>query len=634
MPPSLSPAARRVARPLARRAVASARVLAPALLVCVLLALLRVRRVEALPEDASSSAPLADVRPAALPSDLIEGYHAGDDDALDAAMLAWLERTRASAASADPAPSPSTTTPPFVEGETGPRESPPRVAPASHLPVARAASVSRSRSNATASPFVRVEGARFALGCEPYAPVGWNTYTLIEQAARVPVGSFDADFSRRGRRQVVDMLDAAVAAGFNTVRTWAYAVGKHQAMQVAPGVYHEPLFEGLDWVLSEADKRSIKVILVLTDYWEYNGGVAQYLDWSGATRNANKNDFFTDRACKRMYEANARVLIERVNVFTGRRYRDDPAIFAWELINEPRCRRCANALQAWIEEMARFVKSLDPNHMLSTGEEGFYGAGALGSVDANPEAWALATGQRFVENHAPPEIDFAVTHLWPDNWGVFSLTGELRRNFSREWIAAHAKDARELLKKPLVLEEFGATGKSGGGGGVGGAGGGAGFDSLFGFSSSLLSRPSSSARGERAEAVAAYYRGVHAQIEADGNRPDGGALRGSMFWTWHHRDLFRVAARTDEYAVFENDPAFREMATHAKELARRAKGRLTATGGMCSTSSTSGEVRRGAHENAEVGEGEDDAQGGGRGWFGLARRGAGACFFGFAGFRC
>jgi hypothetical protein len=82
-----------------------------------------------------------------------------------------------------------------------------------------------------------------------------------------------------------------------------------------------------------------------------------------------------------------------------------------------------------------------------------------------------------------------------------------------------------------------------------------------------------------------------------------------MFWTWHHRDLFRVAARTDEYAVFENDPAFREMATHAKELARRAKGRLTARGGMCSTSSTSGELRRGAHENAEVGEGEDDAQG-------------------------
>jgi len=29
---------------------------------------------------------------------------------------------------------------------------------------------------------------------------------------------------------------------------------------------------------------------------------------------------------------------------------------AWELINEPRCRNCAGTLQAWIEEMARYVK--------------------------------------------------------------------------------------------------------------------------------------------------------------------------------------------------------------------------------------------------------------------------------------
>ena len=49
---------------------------------------------------------------------------------------------------------------------------------------------------------------------------GWNTYTLIEQAARVPKGSFDFDFSRSGRRHVIEMFDAAVAAGFNSVRTW------------------------------------------------------------------------------------------------------------------------------------------------------------------------------------------------------------------------------------------------------------------------------------------------------------------------------------------------------------------------------------------------------------------------------
>ena len=86
--------ARRVARPLARRAVASARVLAPALLVCVLLALLRVRRVEALPEDASSSAPLADVlraelAPASAPEWTLRAVPRGAEGVLGAAASGW-----------------------------------------------------------------------------------------------------------------------------------------------------------------------------------------------------------------------------------------------------------------------------------------------------------------------------------------------------------------------------------------------------------------------------------------------------------------------------------------------------------------------------------------------------------------
>ena len=65
-----------------------------------------------------------------------------------------------------------------------------------------------------------VEGVRFVTAGEEYKVVGWNTYTLIDQAAHLPMGSFDYDFSLAGRRQVTDMLDNAVAAGFNTVRTW------------------------------------------------------------------------------------------------------------------------------------------------------------------------------------------------------------------------------------------------------------------------------------------------------------------------------------------------------------------------------------------------------------------------------
>lgn len=526
----------------------------------------------------------------------VDGYVAGDDDELESALVSWLERQRrraesdASALLASPNPT---------------LELDPPTANAS--------------AQARALDFVRVEGTKFFAGCDEYKIAGWNTYTLIEQAARLPVGSFEANFSLDGRRQVLDMLDAAVDAGFNTVRTWAYSVGKHQSLQIAPGVYHEPLFDGLDWVVYQAGLRGVRLILVFTDYWEYNGGVAQYMDWAGVTA-PTKNAFFTDRECKRLYKANARAVIERVNRYTGIAYRDDPAVFAWELINEPRCRNCARHLQDWIEEMAKYVKSLDANHLLSTGQEGFYAAGAKGSVDANPELWALTTGQSFVENHDVPEIDFAVAHLWPDNWGVFSLGGSLGDDFSVDWIRAHERDARELLGKPLVLEEFGATGA-----GVsavletrGGGGGGGGDDDAR--------RAAAARRNARADAVAAYYRRVYAQIERA--NADGRALAGSMFWTWHHNDLAPLAAGVDEYAVFEDDPVFDEMRRHADAL-RRTR-RPVSEDGCVRRSGANATVVRVERERQANGGRERDVY---RGWFlGRVFGRRPACLFG--GDRC
>ena len=438
--------------------------------------------------------------------------------------------------------------------------------------------------------FVRVSGTRFVVGCPPveYKVVGWNTYTLVEQAARVPVGSFGADFSRRGREQVLEMLDRAAASSFNTVRTWAYSVGEAQPMQVTPGVYHEPSFSGLDWVLHEAGKRGVRVVLVLTDYWEHHGGVSQYLDWAAARRRGegalpfgpggaaadlriSKAAFFSDPDCKRMYRANAKALIERVNVYTGAAYRDDPTIFAWELINEPRCRGCGARLQAWIEEMARYIKRLDPNHLLSTGEEGFYAGRGSG---VNPEVWASTTGQDFIANHAVPEIDFAVAHLWPDNWGVFTLGGSLGAAFTEEWIRTHTRDATRVLGKPLVLEEFGVKAA------------GSGRDSprvgsfrLFGAGGFFGDARNAENASLSSSVVASYYRDVHALVE----RADAAdrALRGSMFWTWHHDDLKPLARDVDEYAVFAGDAAFRAAEAHAAALRERRTRRVRSGGGSC-----------------------------------------------------
>ena len=89
-------------------------------------------------------------------------------------------------------------------------------------------------------------------------------------------------------------------------------------------------------------------------------------------------------------------VIRRVNSVTGRTYRDDPAVFGYDLINEGRATAAAaaalqaraarplgrypeyrvpiNILQAWYAEAAAAVKALDPNHLVATGEEGWFGA--------------------------------------------------------------------------------------------------------------------------------------------------------------------------------------------------------------------------------------------------------------------
>jgi len=47
--------------------------------------------------------------------------------------------------------------------------------------------------------------------------------------------------------------------------------------------------------------------------------------------------FFTDPDAKRIYKENVKYTLLRKNSVNGRTYKDDPTIFSWGLLNEPRC---------------------------------------------------------------------------------------------------------------------------------------------------------------------------------------------------------------------------------------------------------------------------------------------------------
>lgn len=253
-----------------------------------------------------------------------------------------------------------------------------------------------------------------------------------------------------GPAMIRGLLDDAAASGLNVVRAWAHTVSPPYALEVAPGQYNEPIFRGFDYMLDEARKRGIRMLLALTDNWQLTGGADQFTAWAGSTVH---EDFFSNRLAKQLFKDHIKVVLNRVNTINGRRYLEDPTIFAWDIINEPRCYQCGNRLAEWVKEMAAWIKSIDPNHLVTVGEEGFYPKDVAQSA-ADPQglqSWAFYEGQNFPVDHSDPNIDYTSIHLWVNNWQ------DATQDFAHRWLTQHMADAR-ALGKPLVLEEFGAWG--------------------------------------------------------------------------------------------------------------------------------------------------------------------------------
>jgi len=290
----------------------------------------------------------------------------------------------------------------------------------------------------TATEFVTREGARLFVGDDPFRIEGCNTYYLMVYAT---------DESMRAR--VDEVLDAAADAGLNTLRTWAFNDGSDEwnALQPAPGVFDEQVLRGLDYVVEQAGRRGLRLILPLVNYWPDYGGMDQYVAWSPHAD--NRDDFYRDDWCRRAYRRQIRTVVNRHNHRNGVPYCEDPTILAWELANEPRCPSdpSGRTLQNWIEEMSGFVRSLDDDHLIAIGLEGFFGRW---TGRPNPPRWPDGQGTGFVWNHEPHTVDLATFHLYPDHWWMHPGEGI-------PWIRRHIAAARQL-GKPVLLEEYGKRG--------------------------------------------------------------------------------------------------------------------------------------------------------------------------------
>lgn len=129
-------------------------------------------------------------------------------------------------------------------------------------------------------------------------------------------------------------LDIAKDNGLTVGRIFAHGHSESVlTLQIAPGVYNEQALVALDRLLDAFGQRGLKLILTFADNWKEVDSRAAYARWAGLDRGS----FYTDETIRTWYKNHISTIVNRENTVNQVVYKDDPTIFAWNLMNEPRC---------------------------------------------------------------------------------------------------------------------------------------------------------------------------------------------------------------------------------------------------------------------------------------------------------
>lgn len=352
--------------------------------------------------------------------------------------------------------------------------------------------------------FVKVNAdGQFVRDGKPYYFVGANFW----------YGAILGSEGEGGNRERLHKeLDFLKSIGINNLRVLVGADGENgiktrvePSLQVAPGVYNDTILAGLDYFMNELRERDMTAVLYLNNSWEWSGGYSVYLQWSGhgdavvpavdgwPAYMEYVKQFPQSDSAKALFANHVNYIVSRTNRYNQIKYVDDPTIMSWQIGNEPRAFSDENKepFARWMADVAAQIKSLDPNHMVSSGSEGSWGC----EMDMN----------LFEKIHADPNINYLNIHIWPYNWSwvkadsLKELLPRAKEN-TKKYIDDHMVIARKY-SKPIVLEEFGFP--------------------RDGFSFSK--EAPTTARDE-------YYRYVFDLIRQD--RESGGLFAGCNFWAW------------------------------------------------------------------------------------------------------
>ncbi len=280
---------------------------------------------------------------------------------------------------------------------------------------------------------VGVEGTHFEVENAPFHFFGAFAFPELSDFVYAPLNLPWIYEPWRGYEETVDKyLASLVANDIHLIRFFSF--GPYYARLSGRD---SPDWEKLDYLVRRCEYAGIRIIWVLWDKWDYGATGAILEDYD--------------------YTADNRVLPSIVEALT--RWKDSPAIFAWEIMNEGDCLNWTpekmENYKKWFWDVSTHMKSIDPNHLISTGFSGE-------RVSDLQVVGASADQQEFIDFYTKVHeiwaIDYISFHSYGGNPDLLTSPESYGSAWYERvgWFLDWIDNYRTTTNKPVILEEFGA----------------------------------------------------------------------------------------------------------------------------------------------------------------------------------